>query len=222
MFVYHPEKRIIIITGHYGSGKTNIAVNLALSFAAQGKKTTLVDLDIVNPYFRAADSKKILTDAGIKCIIPEYANSNVDVPSLPPEIYSVFADTESITVFDVGGDDTGAVALGMFSQQIQNCGYEMLYTVSMYRPLTAEPSDAVDLMHDIEARSRLRCTGIINNSNIGAESTDVTFEASFEYADEISRLTSLPVVFSSSCINKDYQKENIFIISDYTKKLYGG
>ena len=117
---YTPKERIVIVTGHFGSGKTNVAVNLAARLAKAGKKVAIADLDIVNPYFRTADDTELLSELGVRCIIPEFANSNVDIPSIPSEINAVFEGTaqDDVCILDVGGDDSGAVALGMFAERI--------------------------------------------------------------------------------------------------------
>ncbi len=212
------EKRITVVAGHYGAGKTNVAVSLALERAARG--SVLVDLDTVNPYFRAADSAAELRAAGVRAIIPEFANTNVDIPTLPPEIASVFASGESV-VFDVGGDD-GAAALGVYRGDIESVGYEMLYVVNKYRPLISDPGDAVALMREIESYSRLRFTGIVNNSNLGAETTRFDVEASLPYAAEVSRLSGLPVVFTS-VIGADRAPRSagsVLVMAGHTKKLF--
>lgn len=220
-----PDKRIIIITGHYGSGKTNIAVNAAIRLKELGRKVSLIDFDIVNPYFRAADSAELLTANGIRCILPEFANSNLDIPALPAEIYSVFDPASSETaIFDVGGDDAGAVALGMYREQITNVGYEMLYVINNRRPLTLTPDDAVSVMRDIEASSGLVCTGVINNSNLGAESDATLFAESFSYADETAQLAEIPLLCDTTCLEvADFPSERrIARIQNYTKNIYGG
>ncbi|NLZ36468.1 MAG: hypothetical protein GX897_03200 [Clostridiales bacterium] len=201
-FNWQPSKKLLIITGHFGSGKTNIAVNLAKRFAKSGGKITLIDFDTVNPYFRAADNRISLERAGIKTIIPEYANTNIDMPTLPPEIYSVFKDENpgALAIFDVGGDDLGATPLGMFSPQIIESGYEMLYVVSMYRPLTSSAEDAAMLLSDIESASRLRVTAIVNNSNIGEATEPDTLIRSSEYIKQICSITSLPLAFSATML----------------------
>ncbi len=216
------EKRIIIIAGHYGAGKTNVSIALALKIKAESpsKKIALIDLDTVNPYFRAADSVGRLREAGIRPIVPEFANTNVDIPTLPPEIASVFLSDET-AIFDVGGDD-GATALGVFEADIKRIGYEMLYVTSMYRPLTETPEDALSVMREIEDFSRLSFTGIVNNSNLGAETDADTVLSSLEYAEELGKLASLPVVYTSftledkrlDCIN------NPLFMKNYTKPLF--
>lgn len=216
------KKRIIIIAGHYGAGKTNVATSLAMKIKSEvpEKKVTLIDLDTVNPYFRAADSEDELTASGIRAIIPEFANTNVDIPTLPPEIASVFLSDET-AIFDVGGDD-GATALGVFESDIKRIGYEMLYVTNMYRPLTETPDDALAVMREIEAYSRLSFTGIINNSNLGSETDADTVLDSLGYAKKIAELSGLPVVYTSfiegderlGCIN------NPLLMKKYTKSLF--
>lgn len=220
MNFYSPKNRHIIVTGHFGCGKTNVAVNLALALRKEGHKVAIADMDIVNPYFRTADSAKMLTEAGIKCIIPEYAGTNVDIPTLPAVIYSMFADQDTYGIFDVGGDETGAAALGMFSRCFSPGAYDMLYVCSMYRPLTADPSEAAGLMREIEMRSRLRCTAVVNNSNLGAETDADCVARSFGYADEVSRLCGLPLAFDSVAGDWSFPGRNIFHMINITKNIY--
>ncbi len=194
-------KVLRIVCGHYGSGKTNVAVNLATAEKRlrPAREVALADLDIVNPYFRSADAADLLRRAGVTPLVPPLANSNVDIPSLPPALTSYFgngetAETRGKTAFlDVGGDD-GAVVLGMYAGQIAQTGYEMLYVVSMYRPLTANPDDAAELMREIESLSHLSCTGIVNNSSIGAETTVADVVDSVPWAIECAEKCGLPLV----------------------------
>ena len=106
------ESRVTLFAGHYGSGKTNLAVNYARRLARDGRAVTLADLDIVNPYFRAKDSEALLRQEGIRLLSSPYANSNVDIPALPQEMYAVIDDRSRYAVLDIGGDDRGALALG--------------------------------------------------------------------------------------------------------------
>ena len=107
------EKQYLVLTGNYGSGKTELALNLAMQFA-RTYKTTLVDLDIVNPYFRSGEKAEEAEQAGIRMLMPTFAMTTVDIPALPAEIQSVFEVPSERTIFDVGGDDTGAAALGRY------------------------------------------------------------------------------------------------------------
>jgi len=192
-------KRVTLILGHYGSGKTNIAVNLALAYREEREKVAIADLDIVNPYFRTKDSIDLLREKGIRLIVSEYANSNVDIPALPQDMYAVTDDKSLTCILDIGGDDRGALVLGRLRPAIiAENDYEMLLVINMYRPLTADPASTVEVMREIEAAANMRCTGIINNSNLGRETTAADVLASIPYAEEVSRLTSLPIVMTTA------------------------
>lgn len=156
---------INIITGHYGSGKTEFAINYALKKRSEGKNVTICDLDIVNPYFRTSDVKNFLSEKGINVVASEFASSNVDIPVLPSEILSVFA-SDNEAVFDVGGDEDGAVALGGFFNYIKNKDYRMYFVVNAMRPMTANEDDISELAHKIEETSRLKITDVVNNTNL--------------------------------------------------------
>ena len=147
---------------------------------------------------RTADAAERLRQSGVIPLIPEFANSNVDIPSLPQHLFRLFqtGSTERISFVDVGGDD-GAVALGMYQKHIEEAGYAMLYVISMYRPLTADPAEAAVLMREIEEASRLRCTALVNNSSIGAETTAEDILASVEWAHACARACGLPLAFHS-------------------------
>ena len=192
-------KRITLLCGHYGSGKTNIAVNMALSLKKQYPKVAVADLDIVNPYFRTVDSMEEFKKAGIRLIVSEYANSNLDIPALPQEMYAIVDDRELVSVVDVGGDDRGAYALGRLSPAIrEENNYDMLLVVNRFRPLTPDAASTVEVMREIEAAASLAFTGIINNSNLGAETTPEDVLSSEGYVREISELTGLPVVMTAA------------------------
>lgn len=192
-------KKITIITGHYGSGKTNICVNLAMDFSkSTGQKVSVIDLDTVNPYFRTADFKNLFHDNNIKLISSVYANSNLDTPAITFGIESIIKEG-SYLIIDVGGDDTGAIALGQFAEMLSNYSQEldMLYVVNAYRYMTKTPNEAIDLMSEIENASRLKHTGIINNSNLGGETTIETVENSRKFAENVSKLANLPIKFTT-------------------------
>lgn len=191
------QSKAIIITGHYGSGKTNIAVNLALELAKNGERVCVIDLDIVNPYFRTADFDSVFEENGVELVAPQYANTNLDIPSLGFDMAALLRGYDRVVV-DVGGDDAGAVALGQYSQILKNFGYEMLYVVNSFRYLTSTPEETIELLRDIEYVSSLKATGIINNSNLGAETTADDVEGSAEYAYRCSAAAGLPVVFTAA------------------------
>ncbi|HZK39377.1 MAG TPA: ParA family protein [Clostridia bacterium] len=192
-------KRINIICGHYGSGKTNLALNLALGMQSKGERVSLVDLDIVNPYFRSADYTRLMESHGIKVISPSTAGTTIDAPGLTASIQSVFDSDDSRVLIDVGGDDAGAFALGRFSQQIVKSGdYQMLYVVNKFRKLTSTPQEAVDLLREIESAAGLRATGIVNNSHLAHLTTAKDIIESQPYAEKISQLTALPLLMTTA------------------------
>ena len=187
-------KRITLLSGHYGSGKTNIAVNLAFLLKKDHDRVAIADIDIVNPYFRTKDSQGDLESAGIRVISSEFANTNVDVPALPSAVYSITEDRSLAAIIDVGGDDRGALALGRWRDAIlEEDNYEMLFVVNRFRPLTRTPEAAIDIMHEIEYAAGMRFTGVVNNSNLGEETTPEDVLSSMDYAREICRLAGLPL-----------------------------
>ena len=188
------HKRVTLFAGHYGSGKTNIAVNYAMHLADEGKKVCIADLDIVNPYFRTKDSERELRERGIDLISSRYANTNVDLPAIPAESYRLVQDKSIFGVMDIGGDDRGAYALGRFADAIKAEGdYRMAFVVNCFRPLTSTVEDTVEIMREIEAACGIRFTCIVNNSNIGIETTVEIVRESVAYAEELSRVTGLPI-----------------------------
>ena len=144
-------KRLTLLCGHYGSGKTNIAVNMALDLKKQYENTVIADLDIVNPYFRTKDSKGMLEEAGIRLVVSQYAGTNLDIPAMPQEMYSLTDDQRVKAILDIGGDDRGALALGRLAPAIRKENdYEMLMVINCYRPLTRDAASTIEVMREIE------------------------------------------------------------------------
>lgn len=191
-------KRVTLFAGHYGSGKTNIAVNYAEYLKNEGYDVVIADLDIVNPYFRTKDSIERLEENGIELISPEYANTNVDLPALPSEIYGVVQNRSKHAVLDIGGDDRGAYALGRFASYIlEENDYEMIYVANFSRPLTRTAEDAIEVMREIELAGGIKFTAIVNNTNLGQETTIETVLNSSHEAQRLSELSGLPLLFTS-------------------------
>ncbi len=215
-------KRITLFAGHYGSGKTNIAVNYALKLHRDGLDVKIADLDIVNPYFRTKDSAEELNEAGIELISPAYANSNVDLPALPQEVYGLVQNKNIYAIMDIGGDERGALALGRYRPYIlEENNYEMVFVANFYRPLTRNAEEALEVMREIEAAGGIPFTAIVNNSNIGSETTKEAVEKTFEEAERLSKLTSLPILFTS--VKKDLAEsikgESVFPL-ELQKKIF--
>ena len=160
----------LVLAGNYGSGKTEIALNLAFASAPR-MRTTLVDLDIVNPYFRSGEKAEALRAAGIRTLMPTYAMTTVDIPALPAEIQSVFEVPSDRVIFDVGGDDTGAAALGRYypSFEARREQTSLILVINCMRPLTREKEEILDLAMRIRNRGRLKIDMLINNTNLADE-----------------------------------------------------
>lgn len=166
------DRRFVVLVGNYGSGKTELALNLALA-SAEKMTTTLVDLDIVNPYFRSGEKAEELRAAGVRVLMPTFAMSTVDIPALPAEIQSVFEQPSERVIFDVGGDDTGAAALGRYAPSFRRYREEttVCLVINAMRPLTQTPEDVAELAQRIAARGRMNIDVIVNNTNL-ADQTD--------------------------------------------------
>lgn len=211
-------KKITVITGHYGSGKTNLAVNLAV----KTKNAAVADLDIVNPYFRTADFRELFESLGITLVAPDFANSNVDVPSVQFDLIRLAKSSERLIV-DVGGDDAGAFALGRFSEELNSRDdVEMLYVINQRRFLTKTADDALELMYEIEEASRMKHTAIVNNTNLGGETTAEIIESSGDFAREISERAGLPLKFTT-CPEElcgQLKIDNVLPIKVYVKPIW--
>ena len=192
------DKRINIILGHYGSGKTNIALNMAYLLRDRYPKVAIADLDIVNPYFRTKDSAADLKERDIRLIASGYAGSNVDAPAMPAEIYSITDDVSTRFVLDIGGDDRGAYALGRLSAAIkEENDYNCFLVVNCFRPLTRNADEVREILSEITFAGHIPATGIINNSNIGRETTPEDVLASMEFAKEVEEKTGIAVKYTT-------------------------
>lgn len=178
-----------IVVGHYGCGKTNLSINLAI----MRNCNKLIDLDIVNPYFRSSDYSDILGKHGIEVIGPNYANTNLDTPALSAAIGPTIMDGDAI--IDVGGDDAGATALARYHSSIND--YEMYYVINKYRSMTTRPEEAVEILKEIERTCKLKVTHIINNSHLKSETTRNTVLESLDFAEKVSEMTGLPILYTT-------------------------
>lgn len=216
--------RITVFAGHYGSGKTNIAVNFALRLRDAHEHVAIADLDIVNPYFRTKDSAPVLSGHGIRLIVSDFAGTNLDAPAFPPAAYSIIDDTELYSVLDVGGDDRGALALGRFASPLRECGYDMFFVANPYRPLTRDPESALEYMREIEDAASLPFTGIVANPNLGELTKRSHIEDAAGYMAKLSEMSELPVVFTAvrNDLAGDVCADNIFPIKIYVTQSFNG
>ena len=191
-------KPVTVIVGHYGAGKTNFTVNLALDLSEEGREVTVVDLDVVNPYFRATEQRVLLEEHGVRLVAPVFAEAgtSLDVPSLTGGIVPAIqaADDMHIVIIDAGGDDVGATALGRFALPIVQRDYAMLYVANRFRNLVSDPVDALENLREIEAASHLHVTALANNTHLKGETTGETIRLGVDYATEVSKIADLRVV----------------------------
>ncbi|MBO4384328.1 MAG: hypothetical protein J5854_02755 [Clostridia bacterium] len=188
-------KRYFVIIGNFGSGKTELALNMAFEGAARGEKVTLVDIDVINPYFRSTERKAELNAAGIRLISPNFTSSGVEVPSIPAEIFSVFSDNSDLVIFDVGGDPVGSIAMGQYYgyfRELEN--FEVWYVINARRPLSSGADENIEMIGKIHGVSRLDITGILNNTNLAHESGEDDLEYGYAVTKEVSERTGLPVI----------------------------
>ncbi len=209
-------RKVTLITGDYGCGKTNLAVNLALFLAEKGK-VSLVDIDSVNPYFRAADFAEMLAEKGVDVVFPQFANTNLDIPAFDFDLEAI-ASQSDFTIIDAGGSEAGAYPAGRFESFFRalGSGFSMLYVFNMYRLCGRSAEQVCETLREIENACRVKCTALVNNSNLGAETTPETVRNSACFADEASRISGLPIAFTSVCENEE-QKDGFFPVKRLVK-----
>ncbi len=192
---YFSDKNIILFTGNYGSGKTEIAVNYTSNLALNGTKAKIADLDLVNPYFRCREARKPLEALGVTVIAPQGQYQNADLPILLPELRGIIAKPQGVTILDVGGDNVGATVLASLSDVFADKDYEMYFVVNMNRPFTDTVEGVIRIMREIEVASRLKTTALAGNTHLMEETTVENIVAGAEFTAEVSKATGLPVAF---------------------------
>ncbi|MBQ4116006.1 MAG: hypothetical protein IJD37_01380 [Clostridia bacterium] len=210
-------KRVTIFSGHYGSGKTNLAVNYALMLRQMDYRVSIADLDIVNPYFRTKDSEELFAKNDIELVSLPFANTSVDLPSLPSAAYGLFDRKDRQVIIDLGGDDRGALALGRFVPRLkEDNDYEMIFTVNFYRPLTTNVEEAYEVFKEIEYAAKLKFTKIVNNSNLGEETTADDVLRTVEMTERLAEMTNTEVMYTAvkesiaDEVSKVIEKDKVF------------
>ena len=186
--------RLLIVTGHFGTGKTEFSVNLALALARAGEKVMLADLDIVNPYFRSRERRAVLESAGVRLITSSQECADADMPSLPAEILTILEDRSYRGVLDIGGDPDGARVLARYRPKIIREDYQLIFVSNANRPEVRTAEDAISYLRCIEEVTGLTCGGIVNNTHLCGETTAEEILRGAELAEEISRRTGIPVL----------------------------
>jgi hypothetical protein len=222
------NKRVTILTGHFGSGKTEIAINLALNEKKIHNKTAINDLDIINPYFRSRDVSDIFEQQDIELIAPANRLQTSDLPIVSGEIYRVLHDHRYRVIIDAGGDKDGAMALGQYYHEWKELKPELLFVLNANRPYVSTLEGARYTIEQIEKAARLKVTGIINNSNIGSETSMTDILNGYELSFKLSSMLSIPLLYTtisvdlenkSSCFAKSHQ---VMFIKRYMKLPWEG
>ncbi|MBQ3118838.1 MAG: hypothetical protein IJC10_03645 [Clostridia bacterium] len=201
------NSKIYITVGHYGSGKTEYSVNYALHLKKTYDKVFLVDLDIVNPYFRSNDARSLLESSGITVIAPDYAGTNVDIPALPPDVMRIFNVDDAAIVIDVGGDDDGAIALGRYKRFFDDADVSVSLVVNTRRPLSGTIEEIIEMKENIELSSRLSVTDLIADTNISDETTKEIIEEGYKIVKEVSKHLNIPIKYVVSAIDENFSEE---------------
>ena len=193
----HPVKKVILFTGNYGSGKTEVAVNYASWLAREGWKVQIADLDLVNPYFRTREARKTLEALGVKVIAPADGFHSADLPILLPQVKGLIEHPDDISILDVGGDNVGATVLASLTPSFQAIDYEMIFVANRNRPFTETVTGCLQIMSEIETASRLKITALAGNTHLMDETTPETVIYGLELTAGVAQALSVPVLFIS-------------------------
>lgn len=206
------DKRLVIVTGHYGSGKTEFAVNYAVKMSKEHNNVCLADLDIVNPYFRSREKRSMLEAHGIKVCDSNLKNNNaVDLPALPPEVAGFIQNKDLLTILDVGGDPVGARVLARYASMVRNTEHDLFLVVNANRPETQTKEQAVLYLRAIEKTSGLKVTGLVNNTHLLKDTSCEDVMRGHRLAREVSEATGVPVRYEAvtEMITSEIEDEEI-------------
>ena len=209
--MFYLDHRLTIILGAYGSGKSEISVNMALSQrkALPDRKLLIADLDIVNPFYRSSDCASVLEEAGIRLVTPMYAGSNVDAPVLPPDMYVIFDDESYTGVFDIGGEDMGALVLGSLKKRIENTDVVIYMAVNTLRPFTSDAEQIVIMTNELASAAGFKINGYLNNTNLLEETTSQMLAEGESKILEASAITGIPLI--ASCVMEGVEVADGFL-----------
>jgi hypothetical protein len=199
------NKRIKIFVGGFGSGKTEVAINYSIYCRKSSAKVAIVDLDIVNPYFRTREAKNALNLKGVKVVAPEGKLTYADLPLISPEIKGLIQNPDYHLILDVGGDDVGTIVLGNFRSFIKNLDYEMLQVVNPYRPFTQSLPQIKQMAQEIENSSRLKISGIVSNPNLSMQTDENVIQKGHILIKQAAQKLDLPIKFI--CIEERFSKK---------------
>jgi hypothetical protein len=186
---------IIVIVGNYGSGKTQVTLNLAIEKKLVGEDVAVADLDLINPYFRIRESVKNLSDIGIKLILPDEKYLNADLPILSPAVAGIIRKPAPVTLLDAGGEDVGAIVLSALADHLKDKKIEVLMVVNLFRPFTSDIKGALNMKDKIEAASRLKITGIVSNANLMDETEIEHIKSGYDFAKSLSKKSNTRLDF---------------------------
>ena len=186
---------IVIIVGNYGSGKTEVAVNLAVHQRRAGMAVRVADLDLVNPYFRTREAKDALAAMGIEVVLPPARYLNADLPILSPVVSGMIRNPSELTLLDAGGDDVGATVLSALADHLEGRTVRMLQVVNPFRPFTETVAGCLKIGREIEAASRMTITGIIGNANLIDETTPDTLYEGYTFVRRLAEESGMPLEF---------------------------
>lgn len=213
-------KKMYVMIGNYGSGKTELALNFAFRAAEKGERTELLDLDMVNTYFRLTEPGRMTRMKEIRVVSPNFSNSGVETLSLPAEVQSAFAMDWDTVVFDVGGDAVGSTALGRYHQdfmELEDGALQVLNVINTRRPLAGTVEKIIHLQEEMQLHSRLQITGMVNNTNLATMTGPDDLRDGYELIKKVSEITGVPVLYTSG------KKEmlDIFLAEGHDPKYIG-
>lgn len=196
-----PDNRIRVFTGHFGSGKTEISINYGIMLSEMKKNTCIVDLDIVNPYFSVREVREYLEGLGIRVVSPSIDITTAELSTVPADVLTAFNNKSYDVVLDVGGDDTGAVALGQYNRYFKEEPYDMYFVINTNRPFTGDAEGIMEYIKSIERASRLKVSYLVNNTNLSYETSVEDVLRGQKVIDEVSMKLSIPVRYT--CVRED-------------------